>query len=93
LNQKTGKLALSLSTGTGELVFSNGELVGVRYNELEGEAAFYELLRVHDGRFKFTPKLSQSEQEAPPVGAFMEMLLEGLRRMDEDEEVPGQELV
>jgi hypothetical protein len=82
-----------LSTGTGELAFRNGELVGVRCNDLEGEDAFYELLKVHDGRFKFTPKLSKAEQKAPPVGAFMEMLLEGLRRMDEDEEVPGEELV
>jgi hypothetical protein len=93
LNQKTGKLDLTLPNGTGELVFRNGELVGVRYNELDGEDAFYELLKADEGRFKFTPKLSNAEQNAPPVGAFMEMLLEGLRRMDEDEEVPGEERV
>jgi CRP-like cAMP-binding protein len=84
LNQKTGKLALALSTGTGELTFMGGELIRARYNELEGEEAFYALLKARDGRFKFSPKLTRAEQALPPVGPFMELLLEGLRRIDED---------
>ena len=92
LNQKTGKLALALPAGTGELAFRSGELIQARYNELNGEDAFYALLKARDGRFKFSPKLSHAEQNLAPVGAFMELLLEGLRRIDEENEDLGQDL-
>jgi hypothetical protein len=37
----------------------------------------------NEGRFKFHPDLSEKEKTAPGIGNFMDMLLEGLRRMDE----------
>jgi CRP/FNR family cyclic AMP-dependent transcriptional regulator len=96
LNQKTGLLSLTLPGGEAELCFRNGELVGARFNDRVGEEAFYQLLKENDGRFKFFPKLSDAQMQAPVIGPFMEMLLEGLRRMDEDRvenEEPGQALM
>ena len=94
LNQKTGKL--SLPKGPAELVFRDGDLVRARYNDYQGQDAFYAILAESDGRFQFHPKLSKEEKSLPLLGTFMEMLLEGLRLMDEVEhsgEAPGEALI
>ena len=96
LNQKTGKLSFTLPGGSAELAFQKGELVSARYNDTSGQEAFYQIIREKEGRFKFEQKLTRSEMEAPSIGPFMEMLLEGLRRVDEEndtEEEPGQVLI
>ncbi len=96
LNQKTGKLSLTLAKGPAELVFRGGDLVMARYNEDHGEEAFFSILGETEGRFKFHPKLTTEEEQLPVLGTFMEMLLEGLRRMDEAEnpgEAPGEALM
>jgi CRP-like cAMP-binding protein len=89
LNQKTGQLSLILSDGTGKLSFRKGELVAATYKEKSGKEAFFKLLIQTDGRFRFQQALSENEKRAPVLGTFMEMLLEGLRRMDEQRN--GQE--
>ena len=56
---------------------------------------FFDILAETEGRFKFHPKLSQEEENLQVLGPFMEMLLEGLRRVDEAEnvdEAPGEAL-
>ena len=96
LNQKTGQLSLTLPEGPAELTFRKGELVRAQYNDHQGQEAFFSILSESKGRFQFHPKLSKEEQNLPVLGAFMEMLLEGLRRMDEAEnsgELPGQALI
>ncbi len=84
LNQKTGRLSLILPDGTAKLSFRQGELVAATHNELNGKEAFFEVLNKNDGQFKFHQSLSEKEKTAPVLGMFMEMLLEGLRRMDEE---------
>jgi hypothetical protein len=96
LNQKTGKLSLTLPGGPAELIFRNGDLVRARYNDGEGQEAFFSILSESEGRFQFHPKLSEEEESLPLIGAFMEILLEGLRRIDEAENVgesPGEALI
>ncbi|KPJ77066.1 MAG: hypothetical protein AMJ54_09280 [Deltaproteobacteria bacterium SG8_13] len=96
LNQKTGKLSLTLPQGPAELVFRDGDLVQARCNAQEGLEAFFSILAESEGRFQFRPKLSKEENELPVLGAFMEILLEGLRRMDEavnSGESPGEALI
>jgi CRP/FNR family transcriptional regulator, cyclic AMP receptor protein len=83
LNQKTGRLSLILPGGTARVAFRQGELVGATYKKKSGKAAFFDLMLENEGRFKFHPELSEKEKNAPVIGTFMEMLLEGLRRMDE----------
>jgi len=85
LNHKTGQLILYLSKGTGELSFREGNLIHAKYNEIEGKEAFFELLKEQEGRFKFSPGLTDEEDEATEMGDFMWLLMEGTRRMDEED--------
>jgi predicted Zn finger-like uncharacterized protein len=85
MNQKTGVLILKFADTSAYLSFREGGLVSVKYNGKEGEEAFFELLKLKRGRFKFVPGLSPEEMEANEVGDFMHLLMEGLRRIDEDD--------
>ncbi|MCP4106812.1 MAG: cyclic nucleotide-binding domain-containing protein [Desulfobacteraceae bacterium] len=85
VNQKTGVLTLKLPKESAYLSFREGELVSARYREKEGENAFFELLKKREGRFKFIPGLSPEEMEASEIGDFMHLLMEGLRKIDEDD--------
>jgi len=86
VNQKTGVLTLKMpNQDSAYLSFREGELVRAKFNEKEGEEAFFELLKIREGRFKFLPGLSAEEMEAPEVGDFMHLLMEGLRKIDEDD--------
>lgn len=84
LNQKTGLLTLSLAKGSAELAFKEGLLVSAQYSGKEGRDAFFDILKERDGRFKFTPYLPQEKMQNPEVGDFMWLLMEGLRRKDEE---------
>lgn len=85
MNQKTGVLTLKLADTTAYLSFREGGLVSVKYDGKEGQDAFFELLKLKRGRFKFIPGLSPEEMKAEEVGDFMHLLMEGLRRIDEDD--------
>ncbi len=85
INQKTGVLTLKLPTKIAFLSFREGRLVNVKYSKKKGEEAFFELLKEKEGRFKFTPGLPPEELDSPEVGDFMYLLIEGLRRIDEDD--------
>ncbi|MDM8515677.1 DUF4388 domain-containing protein [Desulfobacterales bacterium HSG16] len=83
VNQKTGVLTLKLLKESAYLSFREGELVRAKYRELEGEDAFFDLLKMREGRFKFLPGLSNEEMESAEIGDFMHLLMEGLRKIDE----------
>ncbi|OQY59170.1 MAG: hypothetical protein B6245_08070 [Desulfobacteraceae bacterium 4572_88] len=85
MNQKTGVLTLKLADTTAFLSFREGGLVNVKYDGKEGQEAFFELLKLKRGRFKFIPGLSAEDMKAEEVGDFMQLLMEGLRRIDEDD--------
>jgi CRP-like cAMP-binding protein len=83
INRKTGVLTLKLFQDSAYMSFRDGELVNVRFNELEGEEAFFELLKLKRGRFKFKSGLSPDEKRSRKMGDFMEYLMEGIRRIEE----------
>jgi hypothetical protein len=82
-NQKTGILTLSMPDSEAELSFKEGGLIGASYRDLEGEEAFFALLKESQGRFKFFPGLPPEDMEANEIGDFMWLLMEGLNRIDE----------
>jgi CRP-like cAMP-binding protein len=83
-NQKTGILTIShLTKGTARCSFRQGALIKASYAGGKGEAAFYEILREKQGRFKFTPGLPPEDFDIPEIGYFMRLLMEGLQRIDE----------
>lgn len=82
-NQKTGVLKLDLSNGPAILMFRNGAIVHAEYGQLKGKSAFFAMLSEKAGRFQFAPGLSEKELNLPELGMFMELLIEGLRKIDE----------
>lgn len=84
LNHKTGILTITqLQKGTARFSMRQGALIKASYAGVKGEAAFYEVLREKNGRFKFTPGLPPEDFDIPEIGYFMKLLMEGLQRIDE----------
>jgi len=83
-NQKTGTLKLNLSRGPAIVLFRGGTLVQARYGRSNGKQAFFNILGETQGRFQFVPGLSEREMAMPELGMFMELLMEGLRKLDEE---------
>jgi CRP/FNR family cyclic AMP-dependent transcriptional regulator len=83
-NQKTGHLKLeTTSESKGRIVFNEGEIIKAYIGMADGKEAFYDILELTEGRFKFIQGLSRSEKKLPVVGGFMGMLMEGMKRHDD----------
>jgi CRP/FNR family transcriptional regulator, cyclic AMP receptor protein len=83
-NLKTGVLKLNLSRGPAVCMLRNGAIVQARYGQKNGRSAFFEILAEKNGRFKFMPGLAEQDMNLPELGMFMELLMEGLRKIDEE---------
>jgi CRP/FNR family transcriptional regulator, cyclic AMP receptor protein len=70
-------------TAKATLLFNEGELVGVELNGYSGQEAFYRILAITNGRFKFIHGLSEKEKKLDVIGGFMAMLMEGMKRIDD----------
>lgn len=82
-NLKTGVLKLNLSKGPASLMFRNGTIIQAKYGRKFGKSAFFAMLGEKKGRFQFLPGLAEKEMNMPELGMFMELLMEGLRKLDE----------
>jgi CRP/FNR family cyclic AMP-dependent transcriptional regulator len=82
-NQKTGTLRLNLSNGPASLTFRDGGIVQAEYGRHRGKNAFFAIIGEKEGRFQFGPGLQKTEMALPELGMFMELLMEGLRKLDE----------
>lgn len=89
LNHKTGMLTFTGRDHEARAYFKQGKLVGADYNEMKGADAFFQILRLKNGRFTFTQGLPADKRDARPLGDFMYLLMEGIRLMDDDSESPG----
>lgn len=88
MNGKTGILTITeLSRGTARFSFRQGSLINARYADQIGNLAFYQILKEKSGRFRFTPGISPEDFNTPEIGFFMKLLMEGMRRLDEDKPV------
>ncbi|MEW6220618.1 MAG: DUF4388 domain-containing protein [Thermodesulfobacteriota bacterium] len=83
-NTKTGVVDLDLPAGKAKVIFVDGEVVSARYRSDKGTAAFFAILKERDGRFVFTPSVPLEDMRRPPIGGFMNLLMEGLRQIDEE---------
>lgn len=84
-SQKSGKVHLVLDDGSAVITFNEGELVRVHYKELTGKEAFFALLAKGEGTFTYASGLSPEEKGLPVIGGFMGLIMEGMRRVDEQE--------
>lgn len=80
--RKTGRLKLASEGRIGEIHFVNGDIYNAMFEAQLGAEAFFSMLRFKDGRFSLDPGFTAKERM---IDMSPEMLLlEGLRRFDED---------
>ncbi|MCI5143803.1 MAG: DUF4388 domain-containing protein, partial [Candidatus Electrothrix sp. ATG1] len=82
---KTGKVQIVFDKCQALTLFNEGEIVSCKYGELEGKEAIFSLLAKQKGQFTYTKGLSAEEKELPVLGGFMGLIMEGLRRIDEEQ--------
>ena len=84
MHQKTGVLSLDLPGGRARVAFREGAMVSAQCRHRQGDEAVYALLAERRGYYRFLAAgLTREEKEAPELGDFMAMLMEGIRRIDE----------
>lgn len=84
MHQKTGVLAMDLSGGEGKISFREGCIINAKYGQLTNEEAIFEMLSEKSGLYRFTTGLSPQEMRAAEIGDFMMLLMEGVKRVDEE---------
>lgn len=83
--QKTGTVDLVLDDGKATVLFSEGELIQARYNTNGGKEALFALLAKKSGKFSYTSGIPKEAESLPVLGGFMGLVMEGMRRIDEQE--------
>ncbi len=83
--QKTGRLIVDSNESKTKayLLFYEGEILQAVHNDKEGKEAFYSILAMTRGRFKFVQGLTSAEKKLDVIGGFMAMLMEGMKRIDD----------
>ncbi|MGR0480728.1 MAG: cyclic nucleotide-binding domain-containing protein [Candidatus Electronema sp. V4] len=84
---KTGRVSFSLNAGEGEALFHEGEIVQCICGSQTGKDAFFTILVQQRGRFTYTKGLTDEEKQLPVLGGFMGLVMEGLQRIDEQQEI------
>ncbi|WP_073612705.1 DUF4388 domain-containing protein [Desulfopila aestuarii] len=85
MHQKTGVLELDLASGKARVAFREGGIVNAKYRGEQGEKAIFAILAEKEGYYRFTSGISAAEMSAEEIGDFMGLLMEGVRRVDEDD--------
>jgi hypothetical protein len=86
MHQKTGVLSMDLSQGVGKVSFREGCLINARYGEWQNEEAIFKILAEKKGHYRFTTGLLPQDMRAAEIGDFMSLLMEGVKRVDEEHE-------
>jgi len=84
MHQKTGKLLLDLPKGDAQISFLEGSIVAADYGKRTGQEAVFAVLREKEGVYNFTTGLPEKEMKESAIGDFMMLLMEGVKRFDED---------
>ena len=92
MHQKTGVLNFDLPDGEGRVVFQEGGIIDASYGNFVKEEAIYNIMAKKEGLYSFTTGLSQDETRTAEIGDFMMLLMEGIKRVDEEQEVQSREL-
>jgi hypothetical protein len=85
MHQKTGNLLLDLPGCAARVSFKEGAVIAARFADLDNQEAIYALLQEREGHFRFIPGLNESQNRMREIGDFMMILMEGLKRIDEDD--------
>lgn len=85
VNQKTGVIKIELPYQSAEVCFREGELIQVSCGKISGRYAFWQLLKEKQGRFRYIPELDKDIEQDKELQDFMSLLMEGIRRMEDDQ--------
>ena len=86
MHQKTGVLTLEFYVGHGKVAFREGCIINAEYGNLRSEEAIFRILGEKKGIYRFTSGLSPKDMRAAEIGDFMMLLMEGVKRVDEEQE-------
>lgn len=84
MHQKTGTLSLQLPEGEAKVSFREGCIINAKYGAYTSEEAIFSMLAEKQGVYRFTTGLSPGEMKAAEIGDFMMLLMEGVKRVDEE---------
>ena len=84
MHQKSGVLKLELPKGMGRVSFFEGSIVVATYAGKSGQDAVFAILGEREGIYNFTTDLPEKEMKETAIGDFMMLLMEGIKRVDED---------
>lgn len=84
MQQKTGVLTLELSHGTGRVSFREGCIINAGYARWQNEEAIFRIIAEKRGRYRFNSGLQPQDMRAAEIGDFMSLLMEGVKRVDEE---------
>lgn len=84
MHQKTGVLSLKLPKGDARVSFLEGSIVVAGYAGKSGQDAIFAILGERDGVYNFTSGLPDKEMKESAIGDFMMLLMEGVKRYDEE---------
>lgn len=85
-SQKTGTIKLVLNNGKATVFFKDGQIISASFNTLQNQEAVFALLEVRNGQFHYTKGVPEELDNTSPIGDFMAMLMEGVQRLDEQQE-------
>jgi virulence-associated protein VagC len=86
MHQKTGVLTLDFLEGHGKVAFREGCIINAEFGELRSEEAIFKILGKKKGLYRFTTGLSPKDMRAAEIGDFMMLLMEGVKRVDEEQD-------
>ncbi len=86
MHQKTGVLSLTFAGKEAQVSFREGCIINAAYGNLENQEAIFEILGEKEGVYSFTIGLSPQQMKAAEIGDFMMLLMEGVKRVDEEYE-------
>ncbi len=84
MHQKTGVLSLELPKGNAKVSFLEGSIVVANYAGKSGQDAVFAILVEREGVYNFTSGLPDREMQQSAIGDFMMLLMEGVKRGDEN---------
>ena len=87
MHQKTGVLTFHLQDGEGKVSFREGCIINANYGRKVHQDAIFAILAEKKGVYRFTVGLTPQEMKAAEIGDFMMLLMEGVKRIDEEQTV------
>ncbi len=86
LSEKNGIVRFEFPSGPGFAVFRDGEFIRASYQKDKGLPAIFAMLAEKEGSFLFEAGLAEEDTSRDQLGNFMMILMEGMRKVDEEGE-------